>query len=214
MEQYYIALIGFAGLIVAEIVSGIIQIRNTNRTIKIAQNQFNVQMEQNKDKYLSQLKRMRDEQKQIVVDTALEYFNGQSNRYYSELDKRIHFYEKLSNELFYINSISHPNNSQIRIELYAYPVIANNIGEIVNDNPLSIDVAYLLGALRCNIDLYNATLKNGASPESLEEAMARIYNLIEPINQICYENYLSDQSNKRKNEVEKGKDILKNISRI
>ena len=211
MEQYYIALIGFAGLIVAEIVSGIIQIRNTNRTIKIAQNQFNVQMEQNKDKYLSQLKRMRDEQKQIVVDTALEYFNGQSNRYYSELDKRIHFYEKLSNELFYINSITHPNNSQIRIELYAYPVIANNIGEIVNDNPLSIDVAYLLGALRCNIDLYNAILKNGASPESLEEAMARIYNLTEPINQICYENCLSDQSIKRKNEVEKGEDILKNI---
>lgn len=211
MEQYYIALIGFAGLIVAEIVSGIIQIRNTNRTIKTAHNQFNVQMEQNKDKYLSQLKRMRDEQKQIVVDTALEHFNGQSNRYYSELDKRIHFYEKLSNELFYINSISHPNNSQIRIELYAYPVIANNIGEIVNDNPLSIDVAYLLGALRCNIDLYNAILKNGASPESLEEAMARIYNLIEPINQICYENCLSDQSIKRKNEVEKGEDILKNI---
>lgn len=211
MEPYIVAIIGVIGVILGALFSGVFQLFTTNKTIKNAEQQFGIQMEQTRKEFSTKLEQIQEEQKRAVITMASEKFEAENNRFYSELFKEIRLYDWLLNELHYLNNISHPKNKQIRMESVAYPHIENLIKDKVSDISLHQDIAKLLGALRCNIDLYNAALNRSVLPEVLEEALARIYKLIGPINDTLFKNYANSQSLLRKHEIAEAEKQLQQI---
>ena len=62
--------------------------------------------------------------------------------------------------------------------------------------------------IKTDISLYNSALERGADSEILEEALERVYNLIDPINTEGFENYSNAQANLRKHEIDIAKRII------
>lgn len=79
---------------------------------------------------------------------------------------------------------------------------------MIGDVSLHQDIAKLLGALRAKISLYNIALEQGANSDVLEEALKRVYDLIDPINTERFENYSNAQTNLRKHEIDIAKRII------
>lgn len=211
MESYIIAIIGVAGVIVGALISGAFQMIVTKKSINSAEKQFEIQMEQSRKEFLSNFEQIREEQKRIIITMASEKIDAQSNRFYSDLIGEMKCYDRLLNELHYLNNITHPNNKQMRMSSGDYPHIKNAISDIVGDTNLHQTIAKLLGALRCNIDLYNSALDSDVPPETLENALSRIFKLIEPINEERFNNYAGIQTNLRKYELEKAQEQLQQI---
>ena len=132
---------------------------------------------------------------------------AEKNRFYDELIKEMAYYDSLLNELHYLNNIAHPNGKEFRIK-GAYPYIDNNVKDLVGNVSLHQDIAKLLGALRAKISLYNVALEQGADSDVLEEALKRVYDLIDPINTERFENYANVQTGLRKFEIDTAKQII------
>jgi hypothetical protein len=121
--------------------------------------------------------------------------------------KEIVFYDCLLNELHYLNNIANPKGKEFRIK-GAYPHIDNNIKDLLGDVSLPPYIAKLVGALRAKISLYNIALEQGADSEVLEEALKRVYDLIDPINTERFKNYSEAQNSVRKHEIDMAKQII------
>lgn len=79
---------------------------------------------------------------------------------------------------------------------------------LVGDVSLHQNIAKLLGALRANISLYNSALEQGTGSDVLEEALNKIYNLIDPINTERFENYTNAQTSLRNFEIRTAERII------
>ena len=144
---------------------------------------------------------------EIQRENQIQKLQAEKNRFYDELIKEMAFYDSLLNELHYLNNIAHPNGKEFRIK-GAYPYIDNNIKDLVGNVSLHQDIAKLLGALRAKISLYNVALEQGADSDVLEEALKRVYDLIDPINTERFENYANAQTRLRKFEIDTAKQII------
>jgi len=213
--QYIIsAFIGFGSAVIVAIIAGIFQLRiaKKNREIQEKQleesrKQFFVQIEQSQKEYDEKIEQLREEQRKANLEKANDKLKAETNRFYEELIKEMVFYDSLLNELHYLNNIANPKDKEFRIK-GAYPHIDNNIKDLVGDVSLHQDIAKLLGALRAKISLYNVALEQGADSNVLEEALKRVYDLIDPINTERFENYTNAQTSLRKFEINTAKQII------
>ncbi|WP_338546575.1 hypothetical protein V1225_12000 [Emergencia sp. JLR.KK010] len=208
------AFIGFGSAVIVAILAGIFQLRIAKRNREIQEKQleqsreeFIVRMEQSQKEYADKIEQLREEQRKANLEKANVKLQAETNRFYEELMKEMIFYDRLLNELHYLNNIANPKDKEFRIK-GAYPHIDNNIKDLIGDVSLHQDIAKLLGALRAKISLYNITLEQRADSEVLEEALKRVYDLIDPINTERFENYSNAQTNLRKHEIDIAKRIM------
>ena len=208
------AFIGFGSAVIAAILAGLFQLRiaKKNREIqekqlKESKKQFFIQMEQSQKEHNRKVEQLFEEQRKMNLKTANDKLQAETNRFYEELMKEMVFYNRLLNELHYLNNITNPKQKESRIK-GVYPHIDNNIKDLIGDVSLHQNIAKLLGALRAKISLYNIALEQGANSDVLEEALQRIYNLIEPINTERFENYSNAQATLRKHEIDIAKQIM------
>lgn len=213
--QYFIsALIGFVSAVIVAIIAGIFQLKIAKKNIEIqekqleeSRNQFLMQMEKSQKEYVEKIEQLRKEQRKANLEKANDKLQAETNRFYEELIKEMVFYDSLLNELHYLNNIANPKDKEFRIKS-TYPHIDNNIKNLVGNVSLHQNIAKLLGALRSNISLYNSALKQGACFDVLEEALNRIYNLIDPINTELFENYTNAQTLLRNFEIRTAEQII------
>lgn len=219
--QYIIsAIIGLGSSILVAILTGIFQLNIARKNREIANKQFeqskeefSIRMQQSQREYAEKIEQLHEEQRNANIAKANDKLQAQTDRFYNELIKEILFYDRLLNELHYLNNIANPSNREFRIK-GAYPHIDSNIKDIIGDVTLPQDIAKLLGALRANISLYNATLEQGAVSEILEDSLKRVYNLIDPINTERFENYANAQAGLRKHEIDMANQIVQNKENI
>jgi hypothetical protein len=208
------AFIGFGSAVIVAILAGIVQLRiaKKNREIQEKQleesrKQFFAQMEQSQKENSERIEQFLEEQRKANLEKANEKLQAETKRFYNNLIEEMLFYERLLNELHYLNNIANPKWREFRVN-GAYPYIDDNVKDIIGSVSLHQDIAKLLGALRANISLYNSALERGADSEILEEALERVYNLIDPINTEGFENYSNAQANLRKHEIDIAKRII------
>ena len=208
------AFIGFGSAVIVAILAGIVQLRiaKKNREIQEKQleesrKQFFIQMEQSQKENSERIEQFLEEQRKANLEKANEKLQAETKRFYNNLIEEMLFYERLLNELHYLNNIANPKWREFRVN-GAYPYIDDNVKDIIGSVSLHQDIAKLLGALRANISLYNSALERGADSEILEEALERVYNLIDPINTEGFENYSNAQANLRKHEIDIAKRII------
>ncbi len=202
------ALIGFGSAIIVAIIAGIFQLRIAKRNREIQEKQieqsseeFIARMEQSQKEYAEKIEKLREDQKKSNLEKANDKLQAETNRFYEELMKEMVFYDRLLNELHYLNNIANPKDKEFRIK-GVYPHIDNNIKELVGEVSLNQNIAKLLGSLRAKISLYNVALEQGADTNVLEEALKRVYDLIDPINTERFENYANAQTSLRKHEID------------
>lgn len=208
------AFIGFGSAVIVAILAGIFQLRiaKKNREIQEKQleesrKQFFAQMEQSQKENSERIEQFLEEQRKANLEKANEKVQAETKRFYNNLIEEMLFYDRLLNELHYLNNIANPKWREFRVN-GAYPYIDDNVKDIIGSVSLHQDIAKLLGALRANISLYNSALERGADSEILEEALERVYNLIDPINTERFENYSNAQANLRKHEIDIAKRII------
>ena len=208
------AFIGFGSAVIVAILAGIVQLRiaKKNREIQEKQleesrKQFFAQMEQSQKENSERIEQFLEEQRKANLEKANEKLQAETKRFYNNLIEEMLFYERLLNELHYLNNIANPKWREFRVN-GAYPYIDDNVKDIIGSVSLHQDIAKLLGALRANISLYNSALERGADSEILEEALERVYNLIDPINTEGFDNYANAQANLRKHEIDIAKRII------
>lgn len=208
------AFIGFGSAVIVAILAGIVQLRiaKKNREIQEKQleesrKQFFAQMEQSQKENSERIEQFLEEQRKANLEKANEKLQAETKRFYNNLIEEMLFYERLLNELHYLNNIANPKWREFRVN-GAYSYIDDNVKDIIGSVSLHQDIAKLLGALRANISLYNSALERGADSEILEEALERVYNLIDPINTEGFENYSNAQANLRKHEINIAKRII------
>lgn len=213
------ALIGFGSAIIVAIIAGIFQLRIAKRNREIQEKQieqsreeFIARMEQSQKEYAEKIEKLREDQKKSNLEKANDKLQAETNRFYEELMKEIVFYDRLLNELHYLNNIANPKDKEFRIK-GAYPYIDNNIKDLVGEVSLNQNIAKLLGSLRAKISLYNVALEQGADTNVLEEALKRVYDLIDPINTERFENYANAQTNLRNFEIKTAKQIIQENSK-
>lgn len=209
------AFIGFGSAAIVAILAGIFQskIAKKNREIQEKQleesrKQFLSQMEQSQKEHSKRIEQFLEEQRKAKLEKANDKLLAGTKRAYNNLIEEIQFYDRLLNELHYLNNIANPKWREFRVKS-GYPYIDNNVKDIVGSVSLHQNIAKLLGALRANISLYNSALERGADYETLEEALERVYSLIGPINTKGFENYSNDQANLRKYDVDIANRIMK-----
>ena len=208
------AFIGFGSAVIVAIIAGIFQLKiaKKNREIQEKQleesrKQFFAQMEQSQKENSKKVEQFLEEQRKANLEKANDKLQAETKRFYNNLIKEMLFYDRLLNELHYLNNIANPKWREFRVK-GAYPYIDDNVKDIIGSVSLHQDIAKLLGALRANISLYNSALERGADSEILEEALERVYNLIDPINTERFENYSNAQANLRKHEIDIAKRII------
>lgn len=208
------AFIGFGSAVIVAILAGIFQLRiaKKNREIQEKQleesrKQFFAQTEQSQKENNKRIEQFLEEQRKANLEKANEKLQAETKRFYNNLIEEMLFYDRLLNELHYLNNIANPKWREFRVN-GAYPYIDDNVKDIIGSVSLHQDIAKLLGALRANISLYNSALERGADSEILEEALERVYNLIDPINTEGFENYSNAQANLRKHEIDIAKRII------
>lgn len=208
------AFIGFGSAVIVAIIAGIFQLRiaKKNREIQEKQleesrKQFISQMEQSQNEQNKRIEQLLEEQRKANLEKANDKLRAETKRFYDSLIEEMLFYDRLLKELHYLNNIANPKCREFRVK-GAYPYIDDNVKDIIGSVSLHQDIAKLLGALRANISLYNSALERGADSETLEEALERVYNLIDPINTERFENYSNAQTNLRKHEIDMAKQIM------
>lgn len=195
------AFIGFGSAVIVAILAGIFQLRiaKKNREIQEKQleesrKQFFAQTEQSQKENNKRIEQFLEEQRKANLEKANEKLQAETKRFYNNLIEEMLFYDRLLNELHYLNNIANPKWREFRVN-GAYPYIDDNVKDIIGSVSLHQDIAKLLGALRANISLYNSALE-------------RVYNLIDPINTEGFENYSNAQANLRKHEIDIAKRII------
>ena len=159
------AFIGFGSAVIVAILTGLFQLKiaKKNREIQEKQleesrKQFFIQMEQSQKEHNRKVEQLLEEQRKTNLKMANDKLQAETNRFYEELMKEMAFYDRLLNELHYLNNIANPKQKESRIK-GAYPHIDNNIKDLIGDVSLHQDIAKLLGALRAKISLYNIALE-------------------------------------------------------
>lgn len=208
------AFIGFGSAVIVAILAGIFQLRIARRNREIqekqleeSRRQFLAQMEQSQKEHRKKMEQFFEEQRKAILEKANDKLQAETKRFYDSLIEEMLLYDRLLNELHYLNNIANPKWKEFRVKI-AYPYIDNNVENMTGSVSLHQNIAKLLGALRANISLYNSALERGADSEILEEALKRIYELIEPINTERFENYSNAQSTLRKHEIDIAKRII------
>lgn len=208
------AFIGLGSAIIVAILTGIIQLCIAKKDRKIAEKQFeqskldfSARMQQSQKEYVEKLEQIKEEQKRANIAKANDILQARSNRFYNDLIEETLFYDRLENELYYLNKVAHPENKEFRLK-GVYPYVDNNVKDIIRDIALHPHLSNLLGDLRANISLYNAALEQGADSEILEESLKRIYDLIQPINTEMFEDSVNTQTSLRELEIERAKQIV------
>lgn len=208
------AFIGFGSAVIVAILAGIFQLRIAKRNREVQEKQleqsrleFILRMEQSQKEYAEKIEQLREEQRKANLEKANDKLQAETNRFYEDLMKEMVFYDRLLNELHYLNNIANPKDKEFRIK-GAYPYIDNNIKDLIEDVSLHQDIAKLLRALRAKISLYNIALEQGADSDVLEEALKRVFDLIDPINTERFENYANAQTSLRKFEIDTAKQIV------
>lgn len=208
------AFIGFGSAVIVAILAGIFQLRIAKKIREIqekqleeSRKQFFAQMEQSQKENSERIEQFLEEQRKANLEKANEKLQAETKRFYNNLIEEMLFYDRLLNELHYLNNIANPKWREFRVN-GAYPYIDDNVKDIIGSVSLHQDIAKLLGALRANISLYNSALERGADSEILEEALERVYNLIDTINTEGFENYSNAQANLRKHEIDIAKRIM------
>lgn len=208
------AFIGFGSAVIVAIIAGIFQLKTAKKNREIqekqleeSRKQFFAQMEQSQKENSKRIEQFLEEQRKANLEKANEKLQAETKRFYNNLIEEMLFYDRLLNELHYLNNIANPKWREFRVN-GAYPYIDDNVKDIIGSVSLHQDIAKLLGALRANISLYNSALERGADSEILEEALERVYNLIDPINTEGFENYYNAQANLRKHEIDIAKRII------
>lgn len=197
------ALIGFGSAVIVAILAGIFQLSIARKNRKIEEKQF----EQSRKEYAEKIEKLHKEERKANIEKANDKLQAQTNRFYNDLIKEMQLYERLVNELHYLNNIANPKRKEFRVK-GAYPYIDNNVKDIIGDVSLHQNIARLLGALRANISLYNAALEQGADSEVLEEALKNVFGLIDPINAEGFENYTKAQKSLREHEIDMAKQFV------
>ena len=208
------AFIGFGSAVIVAIIAGIFQLKTAKKNREIqekqleeSRKQFFAQMEQSQKENSKRIEQFLEEQRKANLEKANEKLQAETKRFYNNLIEEMLFYDRLLNELHYLNNIANPKWREFRVN-GAYPYIDDNVKDIIGSVSLHQDIAKLLGALRANISLYNSALERGADSEILEEALERVYNLIDPINTEGFEKYSNAQANLRKHEIDIAKRII------
>ena len=208
------AFIGFGSAVIVAILAGTFQLRiaKKNREIQEKQleesrKQFFAQMEQSQKENSKRIEQFLEEQRKANLEKANDKLQAETKRFYDNLIEEMLLYNRLLNELHYLNNIANPKWREFRVK-GAYPYIDDNVKDIIGSVSLHQNIAKLLGALRANISLYNSALERGTDSEILEEALERVYNLIDPINTEGFENYSNAQANLRKHEIDIAKRII------
>lgn len=208
------AFIGFGSAVIVAILAGIFQLRIAKKIREIqekqleeSRKQFFAQMEQSQKENSERIEQFLEELRKANLEKANEKLQAETKRFYNNLIEEMLFYDRLLNELHYLNNIANPKWREFRVN-GAYPYIDDNVKDIIGSVSLHQDIAKLLGALRANISLYNSALERGADSEILEEALERVYNLIDTINTEGFENYSNAQANLRKHEIDIAKRIM------
>ena len=165
------ALIAFGSAVIVAILAGIFQLniakKNreiTKRQIEQSKTEFSLKMQQSQKEYVEKIEQLREEQTKANLEKANDKLQAGTNRFYNELMEEMLIYNRLLNELHYLNVITNLNFEEIQIK-GVYPHIDNNIRAIIGNASLHQDIAKLLGTLRANISLYNATLEQGSDIE-------------------------------------------------
>ena len=197
MNELWTALIGFLGAIFGSLISGLIEIYVTRKTLQNAKDEFNANIMQ-----------MREQERKEAEEKAEQFFNNENNKFYDMLVEEMLAYDRLRNELHYLNNLTHPNRRKDMSAIEIYPRIDNVISQIVGNVQLPGDIAALLGALRSNISYYNAALDKNLSSEIMEKLLNNIYKVIGPINDEIFTSYANAQSAIRKHDIERGKKEL------
>lgn len=209
--EFEVAIVGLIGVFIGALIPSIIQLITTRQMNKISDEQFKSEMKLNYKEYLSKIEQIQKEQKRIAHEKASKEFEAESSRFYTDRIREMQFYDRLVNELHYLNNISHPNQKEERIETGVYPIIPNRLYDMIDDIGLPGNIAMLIGALRGKIDTYNAAVNNSVSSEVLEQLLGRIYGLIKPINEERFENYSKVQAQVRDHEIRSGRMQLKGL---
>ncbi len=208
------AFIGFGSAVIVAILAGIFQLRIAKRNREIqekqleeSRKQFLAQMEQSQKEHSKKMEQFFEEQRKAILEKANDKLQAETKRFYDSLIEEMLLYDRLLNELHYLNNIANPKCKEFRVK-GVYPYIDNNVKDIIGSVSLPQNIAKLLGALRANISLYNSALERGADSEILEEALERVYGLIDPINTERFENYSNAQTNLREHEINIAKRII------
>lgn len=210
--ELYSAIIGFIGVAIGAVITGMFQWFTTKALSKQSSDQFKTQMEQTYKEFSVRIEQIQAEQKRVAIEKATEKFHAENDRFYLNLKREIQFYDWLINELHYLNNATHPNNMDRRKELSVYPLIDTRFCNTISDIELPQNIAKLLGALRYNIDVYNVAVESRLSAEVIEDALKRIYVLITPINNERFENYSNALNALRKYEIKCGQETLEKLS--
>lgn len=197
------AFIALVSAIIVAILSGIFQLRIAKRDREIQEKQ----LKESKEQFSAQMKQFLEEQRNAIVEKANDKLQAETKRFYESLIEEMIFYNRLLNELHYLNNITNPKGKEFRVN-GAYPYIDNNVKDLIGNVSLPPDIAKLLGALRANISIYNSALQRGADSEILEEALGQVYSLIDPINKERFENFSQAQIGLRKHEIDIAKWII------
>lgn len=206
-----VAIVGLIGAFIGALIPSIIQIITTRQTNRISNEQFKAQMDLNYKEYSRRIDEIRAEQKRVAYEKASKEFQAENNRFYADKIREIQFYDRLLNELNYLNNISHPKQKEERMEIGVYPAIPNRVYNMVDDVELPGNIAKLIGALRAKIDNYNAAVIKGVSADTLEELLSKIYSLIGPINDERFESFSNAQTLIRDHEIAAGREQLKSL---
>ena len=209
--EFEVAIVGLIGVFIGALIPSIIQLITTRQMNKISDEQFKSQLDFNYKEHQRKINQIQEEQKRVAYEKASKEFHAENNRFYDSLYRGIQFYDRLLNELHYLNNISHPNQKEERMKTGLYPTIPNRLYDMVDDIDLPQIIAKLIGALRANIDIYNAAVTKGVSEEVLEELLGKIYSLITPINEERFKNYSNAQTLIRNHEIKAGRTHLKNF---
>lgn len=201
------AIIALIGVVIGALLSGIFQIFLQKQSLKNANKQFGIQMEQTRKEFSTQIEQMQEEHKRLVSERVNTHFNATSERFYNNAVRELVFYDSLLNELHYLNNLSAPSQKQERLDIGVYPLVSAKIEDMVGDIEVPQNLAKLLGALRCRIDFYNSAV-NSRKADSIESTLASIHSLINPINSERFDAYASAQKAVRDFELRKGKEEL------
>ena len=211
MNELWIALIGFSGVIFGSLISGLIEIYIARKMLQNAKNEFYESIMRAREQERKASEEKAAQERKEAVKKAELLFHNENNKFYDMLVEEMIVYDRLRNELHYLNNLTHPNRRKAMPADEIYPRIEDVICQIIGNVQLPQDIASLLGALRSNISYYNAALDINLNPEIMEELLSNIFKVLGPINDEMFTNYANVQAAIRKHDIERGENELEKM---
>lgn len=188
--EWLSAVLGLVGAVVGALITGVVEFVIMRKTFENDYLKFRLEL---KEKFET-----------VANSDNEDFYNGWLNE--------LGVYKGLLNELHYLNNIANPKRNYKENGLYPY--IENKIAYIVGDCELPPAMANLLGALRCNIDIYNTLIQQKANIEIIEKAIMQIYNLVSPIREEQFTNYMAIKNSIREYNRNRAENIAKDYQEV